>query len=208
MAGSMSLADLRADLQASLHDAAAVFADPEDFDRLLAAAGEDMGGSASESGSATLTLADSLDLVAGQSEYPAPADFQRFKMGLWGTATVTKPWDKNYPGRLPDVFHCGDVLVLSPAPTAAQIAILGSEYRYFYFASYVTTGPVDVTDIPPANRSLLLLRAQAEACREMALRNLAKPVTMRDGISGQTRNGTPASLYQSLLKEFYERIGR
>lgn len=36
MAGSMSLADLRADLQASLHDAAAVFADPEDFDRLLA----------------------------------------------------------------------------------------------------------------------------------------------------------------------------
>ena len=42
----------------------------------------------------------------------------------------------------------------------------------------------------------------------MALRNMAKPVTMRDGISGQTRNGTPASLYQSLLKEFYERIGR
>jgi hypothetical protein len=31
---------------------------------------------------------------------------------------------------------------------------------------------------------------------------------MRDGISGQPRNGTPASLYLALLKEFYERIGR
>lgn len=209
MSGSMSLADLRADLQASLHDAAAVFSDPQDLDRLLAVAGEDMGGGGLGGSTAgAQTLASTLTLVAGQSEYAAPAGFTRFKMALWGAATVVRPWDKNYPGKLPDVIHCDGVLVLIPAPTAAQIALLGAAYRFFYFADYAGGGAVDVTDIPLSSRSLLLLRAQAEACREMALRNMAKPVTLRDGMSNGPRNGTPSALYQMLMAEFNARVGR
>ena len=61
---------------------------------------------------------------------------------------------------------------------------------------------------PHYSRSLLLLRAQAEACRELALRNVSKPVTMRDAVGSQPRNGTPSALYQMLLTEFETRVGR
>ena len=64
------------------------------------------------------------------------------------------------------------------------------------------------TTVPEHSRSLLLLRAQAEACRELALRNVSKPVTMRDAVGSQPRNGTPSALYQMLLAEFETRVGR
>lgn len=202
MAGTMSRADLRDDLQASLHDSAAIFSDPEDLDRLLDTAALE------HSERATVTLAATLTLTAGVSEYARPDDFLRFKISLWGMSVSANPWDKNYPGKLPDVYDGGTVLALVPAPTAAQIAILGSSYRYFYFASQVVADDGDDTTIPPSQRGLFLLRAQAEACRELAIRNAAKPVTMRDGISGGARNGTPAALYQAFMAEYERRLGR
>jgi len=57
-----------------------------------------------------------------------------------------------------------------------------------------------------ALRGALLLRAQAECCKELAMRNVAKPVTMRDGGGGQPRNGTPGHLYSVLLAEFMARV--
>lgn len=206
MAGTMSRADLRADLKASLHDSASVLADPEDFDRCLDVAAADMGSLGGSS--ASRTLAATLTLAAGQSEYAAPADFLRFKMALWGTSTPVKPWDKSYPGRLPDVMACDAVLVLLPAPTAEQISLLGSDYRFFYFAAHELSDTAGQTTLPASQRPLLLLRAQAECCRELALRNITKPVALRDGISSAPRNGHPAILYRELLREFEERAAR
>jgi len=205
MAGTMSRADLRADLKASLHDSASVLADPEDFDRCLDIAADDLGVYGATTGR---TLVGTLTLVAGQAEYAAPADFLRFKMALWGVTAPVSPWDKNYPGRLPDVIHCEDVLVLVPAPTAQQIALLGSAYKFYYFAEHTVAEADADTTLPATSRGLLLLRAQAECCRELALRNITKPVALRDGISNAPRNGHPAVLYQALLKEFAERAAR
>lgn len=202
MAGTMSRGDLRTDLKDSLHDAASALSDPADFDRCLAAAVDDLGLMMPQ------TLASTLTLVADQAEYVAPADFLRFKMALWGVSTPVKPWDKNHPGKLPSVNHAEGLLVMVPAPSAWQIALLGSNYRFFYFAGYVLDDVAANTTVPAHSRSLLLLRAQAEACRELALRNVTKPVSMRDGISNQPRNGTPAALHAMLMEEFVARVGR
>lgn len=206
MAGTMSRADLRADLKASLHDSASVLADPEDFDRCLDVAAADIG---SFGGSAAArTLAATLTLVAGEAEYAAPVDLLRFKMALWGVSTPVSPWDKNFPGRLPDVMHADGLLILLPAPTALQIALLGSDYRFFYFAAHALGDDPGDTTLAAGNRGLLILRAQAECCRELALRNITKPVALRDGISSAPRNGHPAVLYKQLLDEFEQRAAR
>jgi len=200
MAGTMSLADLRADLKDSLHDAASVLGDPNDFDRCLMVAVEHL------SFMLPRTLAATLTLAAEVAEYPAPADYLRFKMAMWGRATTVQPWDKAHPGRLPDCLYFEGALVLLPAPTAQQIGLLGNSYRYFYFAKYTLDELAANTTVPATLRAALLLRAQAECCKELAIRNVAKPVTMRDGGGGQPRNGTPGHLYNVLLAEFMARV--
>lgn len=199
MAGTMSRGDVRSDLKDSLHDAASALSDPEDFDRCLDAAVEDLGVWRPR------TLAASLTLVANQAEYSAPDDFIRFKMALWGRSTTAKPWDKAYPGKLPAVYHADGLLILSPAPTPQQVALLGTAYRFYYFAGYGLDEDAAQTTVPTDRRSLLLLRAQAEACKELALRGVAKPVTLRDGMTQTTRNATPSFLMHSLMADFMAR---
>ena len=46
--------------------------------------------------------------------------------------------------------------------------------------------------------------SQAEAMLELTLRNAAKPVQLRDGLSGTPRNSTPAALHATLLAMFAE----
>lgn len=46
-----------------------------------------------------------------------------------------------------------------------------------------------------------------KACKEMAMRNLTKPVSMRDGISNGPRNGTPAYMFEVLMREYSARAG-
>lgn len=199
MSGTMSRADIRADLKDSLHDAASALSDPADFDRCLATALEHLAEVLPR------TLAATLTLSAGVSEYAVPADYLRFKMALWGRANTVQPWDRAHPGRLPDVCHIEDVLVMVPAPSALQIGLLGSAYRFYYFAGYTLDEAVAAnTTLPESLRGLLLLRAQAECCKELAMRNVTKPVTMREGGS-QARTGTPGYLYKTLLDEFMVR---
>ena len=202
MSGTLSRADLRADLKASLHDASAMLADPGDYDRCLEVAVEDLGRWLPR------TLVSTLTLIADESEYATPADFQRFKMALWGKSSTVQPWDKNYPGKLPRVHHAEDLLVMVPAPTAQQIAILGANYRYYYFAGYSIDDSAALTTVPVSLRDLLILRAQAECCKELAMRNVGKPVQMRDGMNTVTRNGTPSHLYNQLMAEFLSRCGQ
>ena len=57
-------------------------------------------------------------------------------------------------------------------------------------------------------QGLLLLRAQAEAMREIAMKNSTVSYQLREGISSTPKNGTPAYLYQELLAEFERRVAR
>jgi len=205
MAGSMTQADLIVDLKASLHDAAAVFnaANDADFSRMLDAAALDFGRVRRR------TLAGTLTLTADQSEYDAPADLLMPKLAMWGVneRSTSRPWRSDWPGRLPRLSMRGDPgaakLVLTPAPTQDQIALLGDTYTYYYYAGHVIgDGQATQTTIRAGDRALLLLRAQAEAAREMSMRNMHKPVTMRDGISGGKLTGTPAALFKQIMDMF------
>lgn len=201
----MSQADLVADLKASLNDAQSAFtaAADADFVRHIATAALAFGSIRPR------TLVASLSLVADQAEYAAPTAFLAFKSSLWGIAPRARaqPWETAWPGRLPDVRYVEQSdgtkkLYLDPPPTSAQISALGADFRYYYFAAHVVDASAANTTILAGERGLLLLRAQAESCRELAIRGSKKPVQLRDGLTGMSRNSTPAALYQALLQEF------
>ncbi len=205
MPGTMSRADLVADLKTSLHDAADVFtaASDADFVRLLDAAALDFARVRPR------TLLGSLTVQAEVAEYAAPTDLVAYKSDLWSEGKMPHPWEANYPGRLPRVAQAelGGVmkLVFSPAPTALQVALFGAAFRYYYLAAHAIGEAAAQTTIHAGDRGLLLLRAQAEGMREMAMRNVVKPVQLRDGMTSAPRNGTPSALYAVLLDEFERR---
>jgi hypothetical protein len=132
----------------------------------------------------------------------------RPKFSNWGEAFKGRYnfWDDCYPKDLPklSIVELSGVrkLRLNPAPTAAQIGWYGSTYDYFYAASHVLSDTPGATTIDDRDRGLLLLRAQAEAMKELATRNIGKPVQLRDGMSYGPKNGTPAALYDQLMREF------
>lgn len=200
----MSETDLVADFKASLNDAAAVFdaAADGDFKRHLKVAALAFGCKRER------TLVGTLTLVADQPDYAVPTDFLAFKSSLWGIAprARSQPWEKSWPGRLPGVRYLEvdsvKKLYLEPPPTAQQIAALGAEFRYYYSAGHAISDTASSTTILPGERGLFMLRAQAEAMRELTFRGVKKPVQLRDGVSGTPRNSTPAALYQALLEEF------
>lgn len=207
----MALADLVADLKTSLHDSAAVFraADDADFKRFLDAALPDF------QFKRPLTRRGELALVPGVDSYPvAVSDFAALKTHSWGDGgarygqRVLKPWEPGWPGAVPRVSERWDGqawhLVLEPYPTAVQISAWGPTLPYWYFARHTLGATAPETTVNPLDRGLLLLRAQVEAMRELAIRNAAKPVSLRDGMSGTPRNSTPAALAEQLLKLFQE----
>lgn len=205
MSGTMALADLVADLKASLHDAAKVFeSEPSDgaFARHLRHAAADFDRRRPSIVHGLLTL------VADQDSYAAPADLTRFSTLIWGRAEkrARQPWDDDWPGRLPDVCvidgESGRELLFSPPPTAALINILGAACPYLYVRRHQVAAAAADTTIPDPDRPLLLLRAQAEAMKEAAMRNMGKPVQLRDGLGGAPRNGTPAALHELLMREW------
>jgi hypothetical protein len=208
MAGTMSEADLVDDLKASIQDAAKIFTAAADGDlkRHLKAAALDFARKRPR------TLVGTLTLVADQAQYDAPVDLAAFKSHLWGIAPLhrAQPWEKTWPGRIPDVriIEASNPgtrkLQLDPPPTSGQISLLGAEFRFYYYAAHVIDTETTKTTVAAADRGLLLLRAQAEAMKEMAMRNLMKPVMVREGMSSVPRNGTPAFLYRTLMDEFTE----
>lgn len=206
MAGTMARGDLVADLKASLHDAAEVFtgASNSDFSRLLDVAALDF------SRVRPRTLIGDITLQSGVPVYALPSDFYLYKADLWADPSrMGQPWEKGYPGRLPSVrvAEVGSVrsLVLTPAPTAVQIARPGSAFSFYYLARHVIDDAAVNTSIDAGDRGLLLLRAQVEAMRELAMRNVGKPVALRDGLNSTPRNGTPSALCVLLMDEF-ERV--
>lgn len=197
--------DLVAELKATLHDTAAVFTAPldADFERFLTAALPDM------QMKRPRTRLGALTLTAGVDRYAVTeTDFAALKVHTWGEPVRTvRPWEPCYPGSVPRVEAQWDgaawALVVEPAPTAVQLSAWGDQLRFWYFGQHVLGNELGETTVNAADRGLLLLRAQAEAMRELMLRNVSKPVQMRDGYSGTPRNSTPAALNQQLLDEFW-----
>lgn len=201
---SMLLSALVADLKASLNDAAAQFraADDGDFKRLLGVALADM------QAKRPITKPGEVGLFALQARYAVVApDFAALKTHMWADpASTPKPWEPGFPGLVPRVVAAWDGaawwLEFSPAPTMLQITVWGDTFRFWYFAQHLLSETAGQTTINPADRGLLLLRAQAEAMRELAMRNVVRPQQMRDGYSSMPRNGTPAALFEALMAEF------
>ena len=207
MAGTMSLADLVTDLKRSLHDSAAVFnaALDADFGRFLNQALPDMGWKRAR------TQLGQVTLVAGEANYSLVdyPDFYNYKMHLWDKgAAYPAAWEPGYPGALPRVSSykdgAGSWLAFNPAPSAAHITARGSAFKFYDFGRHEIGAAAVDTTVNEVDRGLLLLRAQAEAMLELLLRNMTKPVQLRDGLSGTPRNSTPAALHQQLLGMFQE----
>lgn len=206
MAGTMSLEDLVADLKRSLHDSAAVFdaALDADFERFLRQALPDMGWKRAR------TLVGQVTLTSGQANYSLAAlpDFYSYKTHLWEPTSRLQPWEPGYPGAVPRVSSykdgAGNWLAFEPAPSAEHIALRGSAFSFYYFGQHSLGVLAADTTINSADRGLLLLRAQAEAMLELSLRNVSKPVQLRDGLSGTPRNSTPRALFDALLTAFAE----
>ncbi len=206
MAGTMSEADLVADLKATLFDAANFFtaAADADFKRFLQQALPDM------QTKRPITRLGTLTLAAGEARYVvAEADFAALKTDIWREPSkLPKPWDAAYPGALPRISAARDgdtwYMQFEPAPTALHIAALGDSCKFYYFALHVIAVNAADTTVNPQDRGLLLLRAQAEAMLALGMRNAGKPVQVRDGLSGTPRNSTPAALHELLMRLFKE----
>jgi len=207
MAGTMSQADLVADFKSALHDSASIFNAPSDadFTRMLDAAALDFGRVRHR------TLIGSVTLVADQAEYAAPADMISPKLSMWGVGerTASRPWSSTWPGRLPRMSMAGDpgsaLLILTPPPTQKQITLLKSTFKFYYFAGHKIDANAANTTIRAGDRALLLLRAVAEAMRELASRNVTKASISGAGLTSSPKNGTPAALYEQLMREFEAR---
>lgn len=205
----MSQADLVADLKAALSDAANIFtaAADADFERHLSLAALDFARVRPR------TLVGSVTVEADVQGYSAPSDCLEVKVALWGRdkKRSLRPWDAAWPGRLPyaSVVEEGGArkVWLDPAPTSAQITLLGSTYSFYYFAAHsIGTAAADTT-IQAGDRHLLLLRAGAEAMLELTKRGAGKPVTLRGEFAGVAKANTPAALYDSMMTQFERQAG-
>lgn len=204
MAGTMNQADLIHDLKAMLGPAAEKFEDESDADfmRHLNTAAFDFGRLRRR------TKLGSVSLVSDQANYAAPVDLIGFKHPIWGVneRRSRKYWNPDWPGRLPSASliegAAGLEIYLDPAPTAEQIADLGSDYKFFYFAAHSVDMDATKTTIQVHDRSLLLLRAVAASLLDLAHRGVMNPVALGDGVGSMPKNGTPSSLAEAALKLF------
>lgn len=202
--GDMSRDSILADYKASLLDSAERFTAPAngDFNRHLDAAVVDL------SRLHQRILKDSITLTTADDEYPAPAGLRRVTRTLWGRNhnRAARYWDSNFVQSLPTLraieSASGRVLQLSRLVTASELAEIGAECPYFYEAAHVIGADAVDTSVPDYDRPLLILRAQVEAMKELAMRGVGKPVALRDGVSNTPRNAHPAALADFLMQQF------
>ena len=202
---SMAFTDLATDLEAMLGNAANRFTAPSqgDFRRHLELAAADLARYRPRTKQGQITL------QAEVSEYPLPADTVFFTASDWGRKErrTRQPWDRNWPGRLPVAREVESesgtrLLFLDPAPTAAQIADLGSAYHFFYVAEHVVGDDAANTTVQTKDRHLLLVRAVVFALLELSNDHSSAPVSLGDKVGSGPKNGTPPALAETWFKAF------
>ena len=155
-----------------------------------------------------------LNAMPMQREYECPADLIEVLATHYGRAEKAQrqPWDAGYPTqRLPEVTvqYRADgsrYLQVFPAPSYQLLAQIGTVVGYEYSAGHVVTD--SYSSLTPVLVHLAILRAQAEAMRELAMRNSSMPTQVKDSLTNTPANGTPSYLYQLLMDEFYGRVKR
>ena len=146
-----------------------------------------------------------LLLLAGVNEYPAPTDCAAVLSHSWGQNHRHQPWNESDPGYPPLLTliqgETGPLLLIAPAPTAAQIMAWGDGMHYCYRLAHI----VSASEVTPteAHRGDLLLAALIEAMRDLAAETTV--VQLHKGLSGLPTAGTPAYLYETLIREWERR---
>lgn len=190
------LSALLDDYQASLGESAQLFRTPDraDLVRHLRAASVALGRKRNLMGRASLTL------VPGVAVYEAPAGVWQVLAVEWLQAETVPLFEfVTYPP--PRLTVAGTSIFVSPTPTPAMIAAHGSTLNFRYEQAYALTDD-ETYDVPERDRWLLILRAQAEAMRELSIRAHQKPVTLSGAGGGGLTNMQPAALYAAFLAEF------
>ena len=155
-----------------------------------------------------------LNVLPMQREYECPADLIEVLATHYGRAEKAQrqPWDAGYPTqRLPEVTvqYRADgsrYLQVFPAPSYQLLAQIGTVVGYEYSAAHIVTE--EVCTLTEVDVQLAILRAQAEAMRELAMRNSTQPTQIKDSLTNTPANGAPSYLYTLLMNEFYERVRR
>lgn len=140
--------------------------------------------------------------VGGTVYQPVPDELVRVEGVDWpgpeafnpGAGIAYPPPPRLTVGQTP----AGRALIVAPFPTAAHLAA-SPTLAYQYTRAYVLAETAEDTTLPDSDRDLVVLRAQVEAMRELALRSHQKPVQMR---GMQSNNMQPSALYEKLLAEF------
>lgn len=153
-----------------------------------------------------------LNAMPMQREYECPADLIEVLATHYGRAEKAQrqPWDAGYPTqRLPEVTvqYRADgsrYLQVFPAPNYQLMAQIGAVVGYEYSAAHIVTE--EVCTLTEVDVQLAILRAQAEAMRELAMRNSTQPTQIKDSLTNTPANGAPSYLYTLLMNEFYERV--
>ncbi len=204
----MSLSALRTSLIDALMDAASTFSEDQ-LDLCLDTAAADLARVKPR------VIRASLSLVADKVAYACPADLLKPLMLEWGVDALrtTKPWDVNWPGRLPDISLGRDSdiksLLLTPAPTAAQITALSATAYYRYSGRYALGENASNTTVLVDDRDILLVRALAESMFMLARKNINKAVMVgKSGVGGMPKNGMPSVLAGELIKQFEKMAGK
>lgn len=199
---SMSRADLAASLKLLWGDAATHWTLPADADyvRHLDAALQGFGIAWPHRVGASATV------TAGVADYPLPADFIGLLSLEWGRdqRARAQPWSTDWPGRAPtaQTLHtpAGWVLRLAPAPTAADVALLGAACRYVYRAQHVIGTLGADTTVPPTLRDALLMYGLAAGLQELAARNVLKPIQLHRGMGSVPANSTPQAALDAVRR--------
>jgi len=205
MPESMTLTALTQDLKLALKDSTKVFDDTEsseqkqNYRRLIKTAIADM------SRIVPCIRQGTLELIADEQFYDAPAGILIIKASHWGLPERERlqPWQPGYPRSLPvAVLEQSETtkIRLSPAPTASQIANLGSRYPYSYACQH-SWADDGTTSLPEQYRESLLLRALAEAMRTIAIAKVSRNTSVKTSVGG-VRQGEPSVLYMELMKEW------
>lgn len=143
-----------------------------------------------------------LSLVAMVNEYPAPAGCLMIHGHSWGRYARPIPWDEYGPGFPPllerIIDETGPRLLLCPPPTAQQIAVWGGTLRYRYRVAHEITA--EAVTVDEGHHGAVLLAALIEAMRDLSAE--VTVVQLHKGLSSVPTAGTPAYLYEALLREW------